>query len=91
MKTFEEALAGVMVTGDMTNLETQLEAAVTIENARSRYRELIDQAASNPAVRRAIEGMLAGVVMGAMPASSAMISMFVNGLVCGIEMEKGEL
>jgi len=86
MKTFEEAIKLVACMGSTTE-EANRYAAEIDERAR-KYMSIKDDAARSPEVDRMIFMFMMLVNTDEMTPASAMFSLFMNGVVVGMEMEK---
>lgn len=92
MKTFEQALGAVMGTFNHPPTEEDLRIAhETSSSTNARYKEMIHEVAFNQTVWQACRTMIIQVAAEEISVDEAMVTLFVHGLIVGIEMEKQEL
>jgi len=84
MKTFEEALETVMAKGQ-GNRELDSKLSVICDDMK-RYQGIVEEIAQRPEVKLMAEAM--GSLLCC--ETHALIAMFTNGVIVGMEMEKAE-
>lgn len=85
MKTFEEALATVVVSASDEELTAVAPAVV---DKALKYSSLAEEIGGNKKVHDMIHALLES--QEGEPACSLMTAAFINGVIVGIEMEKSE-
>lgn len=88
MKTFEEALARVIVAENNPVPQVSEATMATVTETGQRYRELVNEARDNPTVQAFVTMRMMMVAQEQEHPRAVLTSMFCCGLICGVEMEK---
>lgn len=90
MKTFDEALAAVVLKTDNEDPETRQLVESRFDETRARYREVITDARSHEHVKNLLRWHFAGMAAGEHP-ETVMLNLFVCGVIVGMDMERQDI
>lgn len=89
MKTFEEAIAGVMVKAERhPDDRLSPDAKWRLDDLLSRYSEVIRDISQAKTTMQFVNLLNAAVTSGNVSLDSALLTVFINGIIIGMEMEK---
>jgi hypothetical protein len=91
MKTVEEAIATTFVSYNGDSIAEIEKVTQHLHDLYARYQQIAEEALLHPHVRRWMACLAADVLAGKCDIIDAFATMYANGLITGVEMEKREV